>query len=97
MWYLKHKENVLFRILAAPGRMALTNYIMQSVFGIIIFYGIGLGIGATVGLIYVELIAVVVFTIQVLYSYLWLQHNRFGPLEWGWRILTYGKWIKLSK
>lgn len=97
LWYLNHKENVLFRILAAPGRMALTNYIMQSVFGIIIFYGIGFGLGATVGLVYVELIAIGVFLIQVLYSYLWLYGLQFGPLEWVWRMLTYGKWMKIKK
>jgi len=97
LWYIHHKENVLFRIMAAPGRMALTNYIMQSVFGIIIFYGISFGLGATVGLIYVELIAAGVFLFQVLYSYLWLNKLQFGPLEWGWRMLTYGKWMKLAK
>ena len=97
LWYLNHKENVLFRILAAPGRIALTNYIMQSVFGIIIFYGIGFGFGATVGLVYVELIAIGVFLLQVLYSYLWLHALQFGPLEWGWRMLTYGKWMKIRK
>lgn len=97
LWYLNHKENLLFKILSAPGRMALTNYIMQSVFGIIIFYGIGFGFGATVGLVYVELIASCVFLFQVLYSYLWLHMLQFGPLEWVWRMLTYGKWIKISK
>ncbi|MCD7901985.1 MAG: DUF418 domain-containing protein [Bacteroides sp.] len=97
LWYLEHPENAVFRILAAPGRMALTNYLMQSVFGMIIFYGIGFQLGATVGLIYVELIAAAVFVIQILYSYLWLYYNRFGPLEWGWRMLTYGKFLKLTK
>jgi len=97
IWYINHKENVVFRLLAAPGRMALTNYIMQSVFGMIIFYGIGFGFGATVGLIYVELIAIGVFFLQIIYSYLWLSRLQFGPLEWGWRMLTYGRWMKLTK
>lgn len=95
--YVNHKENILFRLLAAPGQMALTNYIMQSVFGMIIFYGIGLGLGATVGLVYVELIAFGVFLLQIIYSWLWLYRLQFGPLEWGWRMLTYGKWMKLHK
>ena len=97
LWYLNHKQNILFKILAAPGRMALTNYMMQSVFGIIIFYGIGFGLGTTIGLVYVELIATGVFLFQVLYSYLWLQKLQFGPLEWGWRMLTYGKWMKIRE
>ena len=97
LWYLKHKESTVFRLLAAPGRMALTNYIMQSVFGMIIFYGIGFGLGATVGLVYVELIAAGVFLVQILYSYIWLYRLQFGPLEWGWRMLTYGKWLRLTR
>ena len=97
LWYLRNKEHVAFRIFAAPGRMALTNYIMQSVIGIIIFYGIGFELGATTGLIYVELIAMAVFVLQIVYSHLWLQYNHYGPLEWIWRMLTYGKRLKLRK
>ena len=80
-----------------PGRMALTNYLMQSVFGMIIFYGIGFGFGAKTGLVYVELTAASVFGIQIIYSHLWLKYNNYGPLEWCWRMLTYGKWLKLGK
>lgn len=97
LWYSKNKERAVFRVFAAPGRMALTNYLMQSVIGIILFYGIGFEMGAKTGLIYVELIAAMVFGFQVLYSYLWLRYNQFGPLEWIWRMLTYGKRLKLSK
>ncbi len=97
LWYIKNKERKIFIIFAAPGRMALTNYLMQSVFGMIIFYGIGFALGAKTGLVYVELIAAGVFCIQIVYSYIWLNYNRFGPLEWGWRMLTYGKWLKLVK
>lgn len=97
LWYLKNTGRKVFRIFAAPGRMALTNYLMQSVFGMIIFYGIGFQLGARTGLIYVEFIAAGVFIVQIVYSYLWLKYNRFGPLEWGWRMLTYDKWMKLVK
>ncbi|MDR1054983.1 MAG: DUF418 domain-containing protein [Prevotellaceae bacterium] len=97
LWYLKNKERKLFNVLAAPGRMALTNYIMQSVFGIIIFYGIGFELGAKIGLVYVELIAMGVFLFQVFYSYFWLRYFQFGLLEWCWRMLTYGKRLKLTK
>lgn len=97
MFYLKKKERRVFKIMAAPGRMALTNYMMQSVFGIIIFYGIGFGLGAKVGLVYVELIALAVYLVQILYSYAWLHYFRFGPMEWGWRMLTYGEWLSIKK
>lgn len=97
LWYLKNKERNVYKIFAAPGRMALTNYLMQSVFGMVIFYGIGFGFGARTGLVYVELIAAAVFGLQILYSLLWLRYNHFGPLEWCWRMLTYGKRLKLVK
>lgn len=97
LWYIKNPERSIFKVFATPGRMALTNYLMQSVFGMIIFYGIGFELGARTGLIYVVLIATAVFSIQIIYSYLWLHYNRFGPLEWGWRMLTYGKWMKLTR
>jgi len=84
-------------ILATTGRMALTNYLMQSVFGILIFYGIGLGLGAKTGLVHVEWIAFAVFLIQMAYSYMWLHYFRFGPIEWGWRMLTYGEWLSNLK
>ncbi len=95
--YLRNKEHPLFGLFAAPGRMALTNYLMQSVFGIIIFYGIGLGLGARTGLVYAELIAIAVFTVQIIYSYQWLNYYRFGPLEWIWRMLTYGRRLNIMK
>ena len=95
LWYIKHRDMKFFKIIAAPGRMALTNYIMQSVIGIIIFYGIGFKL-ALIGLIYVEMIAAAAFVFQILYSNLWLRYFQYGPLEWIWRIFTYGKFIKLK-
>ncbi|MDR2231907.1 MAG: DUF418 domain-containing protein [Tannerella sp.] len=104
--YIKWKESAsisrriaggIAHIVALTGRMALTNYIMQSVFGILIFYGIGLGWGAKTGIVHAELIALTVFSIQVIYSYLWLKYFRFGPMEWSWRILTYGEWLSIKK
>ncbi|MDR1886482.1 MAG: DUF418 domain-containing protein [Prevotellaceae bacterium] len=97
LWHLKNKNPKIFDILAAPGRMALTNYIAQSVFGMIIFYGTGFGLGAAMGLVHVELIAAGVFLFQILYSYVWLRYLQFGPLEWIWRMLTYGKLLKLTR
>jgi uncharacterized protein len=89
------KKHAVLDMLAAPGRMALTNYILQSVFGMFIFYGIGLGFGATAGLAYVELTAAGVFLIQILYSRLWLRYMQFGPLEWIWRMLAYRKKLRI--
>lgn len=95
--YLRFKDAAVWRFLAMPGRMALTNYIGQSVAGMIIFYGIGFGLGADMGLIYVELIAIAVFVCEAIVSRLWLSAFRFGPLEWLWRCLTYGRHFPLIK
>lgn len=97
LYYIKKKDHWIFRLLAAPGRMALTNYIGQSVCGMIIFYGIGFGFGADTGLIYVLLTATVVYLFQIVFSHIWLHYFQFGPLEWIWRMLTYGKKYKLKK
>lgn len=83
--------------MAAPGRMALTNYIGQSLIGMSLFYGVGLGIGSSVGLLTTELIALGVFAFQILFSMLWLSLFRFGPLEWIWRMLTYGRWLNIMQ
>ena len=71
--------------------MALTNYIGQSVVGMFLFYGIGFGLGAGVGLAQTELTALAVFAFQVLFSWIWLRYCQFGPLEWVWRMLNYGR------
>lgn len=91
----RRKDLPLWKWLAAPGRMALTNYIGQSVAGMLIFYGIGLGFGASVGLACTVAVAVAVYLLQMAVSRLWMSCFRFGPLEWIWRMLTYGKWLRL--
>lgn len=97
LFCIRHRHIALWRIFAAPGRMALTNYISQSLIGMWLFYGIGLGLGASVGLGATELIALGVFSFQVLFSMGWLRFFRFGPLEWIWRMLTYGKFLPILK
>ena len=88
-WRLRH--------FAPVGRMALTNYIGQSVICTLIFYNTGLGLGGTVGPTIYILIGFGVYAFQVAVSSWWLARYRFGPLEWLWRMATYGQWIPLSK
>jgi uncharacterized protein len=87
----------LWTALAYPGRMALTNYLSQSVCGILLFYGIGMGMGADIGLWPTEVLAIIVFLFQICFSALCLKLFQFGPLEWIWRMLTYGKTFPLKK
>lgn len=95
--YLSRSRWGVWKWLAAPGRMALTNYIGQSVIGMFLFYGIGFGLGASLGLGATEAVALAVFAFEVVFCRLWLLLFRFGPLEWVWRMLTYGKPLRLVK
>lgn len=77
---------------AAPaGRMALTNYLAQTIMQCVIFYGWGFGLMGKLGLAFVVPMALALFGIQVAYSRWWLARYRFGPVEWLWRSLTYGR------
>lgn len=94
-------RNKMWRKLLTPlqsvGRMALTNYILQSVICTFLFYSYGLGLFNQVGPALGVTIAIIIFIIQVIGSHLWLNYFRFGPLEWLWRSLTYGKWEPIKK
>jgi uncharacterized protein len=76
---------------APVGRMALTNYLMQTVLCLVIFYGYGAGLIGRLGSAVSLGIALLVFALQVVWSPLWLARFRFGPAEWLWRSLTYGQ------
>ena len=76
-------------ILAPVGRMALTNYLTQSVLGVFVFYGIGLAVGPSLGYLSRLGFAVTLFSLQIVFSRWWLSRFRFGPMEWAWRCLTY--------
>jgi len=81
----------LLRPLAATGRMALTTYLTQSVVCTLLFYGYGLGWYGRVGYTGMFLITLVLFACQMAASTWWLTRFRFGPAEWLWRALTYGR------
>lgn len=73
------------------GRMSLTNYIMQSVICALIFYSYGLGLYGKVSVTAGTVIAFVLFGLQMVFSRLWMNRFRYGPLEWLWRTATYMK------
>jgi len=76
---------------AAVGRMALTNYLLQTIICTFIFYGHGLGYFGSVDRIWQLVIVVIIWLLQLFLSPLWLRWFRFGPAEWLWRSLTYWK------
>ncbi|HEX2684489.1 MAG TPA: DUF418 domain-containing protein [Ferruginibacter sp.] len=97
LYWIKKKGNSKLKILAPVGKMALTNYIMQTTMGIIIFYGVGFGFGGRVGPSIFYPVAIGMYLLQVLYSNTWFRYFNYGPLEWIWRQLTYGKRLPLRK
>jgi uncharacterized protein len=85
------------RALAPAGRMALTNYLAQSVAGVLIFYGIGFRMFGSVSLTTTLAGCVVFFGLQIMASRLWLSVALFGPAEWLWRTFTYRRRFALLR
>lgn len=76
------------RLLAPFGRMALTNYLLQSLAASSFFLGYGLGHWGTSRVNQMAFVAVLA-VVQIVFSHLWLSRFRYGPLEWMWRAVTY--------
>jgi len=87
----RQKWRALLRRLAPLGRMALTNYLLQSLIATLIFYGYGLGLFGQVGIAGGVLITIAIYLVNYAVSHWWLRRYRFGPVEWLWRTLTYGR------
>ncbi|MDQ0245469.1 uncharacterized protein J2S09_003046 [Bacillus fengqiuensis] len=83
------------RPLGYVGQMALTNYLSQTV--VCTFLFVGLGFYGKVGLASGTIICLIIYTMQVIFSYMWLKKYRFGPLEWLWRSFTYGHFQPMEK
>ena len=71
--------------------MALTHYLLQSLIGTLVFYGYGLGAFGQLPRAWQPVFVLAVFALQVLVSRWWLRRFRYGPMEWIWRGLTYGR------
>jgi len=80
----------VLRWLAPAGRMALTTYVSQTLIGVGLFYGVGLGLYGRIGLVEGTVLAVGIFGTQCVVAKVWLRWFRFGPIEWVWRRATYG-------
>lgn len=83
------------KVIAPAGRMALTNYLLSGAIGGLIFYGYGAGMLGDIGLAQLNLLALVLFLALMLFSSLWLSAFRFGPAEWLWRGLSFGRFPAL--
>ncbi len=83
--------------LAPAGRMALSNYLLQSLICGFIFYGYGLALIDQTTAIDNVVIGVLIFAFQLFLSHWWMKHYYYGPLEWLLRALTIGRWPDLKR
>ncbi|HQO49176.1 MAG TPA: DUF418 domain-containing protein [Bacteroidales bacterium] len=90
--YSQKSFKLLANHLSPIGRMSLSNYILQSIMGSIIYYGFGLGLYRYTGATYSLLIGIALAVLQGLFSKWWMKHHAQGPLETLWHKAT---WIKI--
>ena len=91
----KSRDNWLKRRLLATGRMALTNYLSQTVLGMLVLNVLLGDVSVTRTGIFAFCVGV--WVVQLWWSPLWLSRYRFGPAEWLWRVATYRKGQPLQR
>ncbi|MBB6004974.1 DUF418 domain-containing protein [Arcicella rosea] len=99
LFYLSNLKQMVFvnKTFATIGKMAMTNYLMQSAFGVLLFYGIGLGFAGDISPAWCYVIGIGIFIFQVIFSKWWLSKFYYGPIEWLWRSATYLKWQTITR
>ena len=97
MWFKKSKGEKLLLKFAPYGRMALTNYVLQSIIFTFVFFGWGFGLIGELRQVYTFLLALLFIALQMLVSKWWMQYFKYGPLEWLWRSLTFFKIFPFRK
>ena len=87
--YWRQPARGVLPALAPLGKMGLTSYLGQTVFGVLVFYGLGFGLLGKVGAAFAIGMAIAFFIVQILFARAWLARFSLGPVEWLWRSLTY--------
>ena len=85
--------NRLWRGFAAAGRLALTNYLLQSIICTILFTGFGMGYYGRLSQPKLYIIAAEICLVQIVFSVLWLRYFHYGPAEWLLRCLVHKRWV----
>jgi uncharacterized protein len=89
--YKHHLADWLLKALSRVGQMAFSNYLMQSIICVFIFYGFGLRWFGALERYQIYFVVFGIWIFQIIFSNIWLKYFRFGPFEWVWRSLTYWK------
>jgi uncharacterized protein len=90
-------KNFLAKKMAAVGQMAMTNYIMQSIICTYAFYGHGLALFGDLDRAAQAVAVISIWVFQIAFSSIWLSYFQYGPFEWLWRSLSYGKIQRVVK
>ena len=90
-WRRSERASAFTAPVAAAGRMALTNYLAQSLVFALLFYGYGFQLFGRLDPMTAAAIGVAFYAAQLWFSVWWLKRYRFGPFEWVWRSMTYGR------
>jgi uncharacterized protein len=86
--YTRFKSLYIFKLFSSYGKMSLTNYIVQAVIGVILFYDFGFGLYKYLGSTWSIILGVLIFLVQAMISKYWNDKYKYGPLEWLWRCST---------
>ena len=87
----------LWRTLASAGRMAFTNYFMQTIICTLFFYGYGMGYFGRLTQVKLYFMVAEIWLLQIVFSVIWLRLFTMGPVEWLWRYLIYRKKLPFKK
>ncbi|SEF75818.1 DUF418 domain-containing protein [Parabacteroides chinchillae] len=97
LMYYQYGGRKVLDYIAPVGRMSVTNYMAQSMVGVVIFYGFGLNGAVELNYLQSALVGIVFCMVQVLYSNWWIKHFYYGPIEWIWRVLTWLRPVPLRR
>ncbi len=91
------KLKPFFKAIESIGRMTLTNYMVQNILSSFIFSGTGLALYNHEPFYFYVLLAITVYVLQIFFSRWWLTKFNYGPVEWVWRQLSYGKRLPIRR
>lgn len=97
LYYRRKGAQKLLDRIAPVGRMSVTNYMMQSLFGITLFYGFGLGLAGSMSYAWTLVVALGLCCVQIAYSNWWMKRFYYGPMEGLWRTITWMTPIKMHR
>ena len=97
--YIAGKMKTFFASMQIIGKMTLTNYMTQNLLGLLLFSGFGFGFGLSHKLYlgYYYFFALLIYILQIYFSKWWLTRYYYGPIEWVWRQLSYGKRLPIRR